>query len=103
MPRGASSSAIFAVDVRAAFLLAQAAVDAFESGGVIVNLTSAHEHVPASGRRCLVQDADCAEQLARVFERDLSCSREIEPELWRDRPAAHRLKELALQPFKTGL
>ena len=38
---------VFAVDVRAAFLAAQAAARAMgERGGVIVNITSVHEHVP---------------------------------------------------------
>ena len=38
---------LFAVDVRAAFLLAQAAVRAMGGhGGSIVNVTSVHEHVP---------------------------------------------------------
>ena len=42
--------AIFAVDVRAAFLAAQAAARAMgEHGGVIVNVTSVHEHVPRPG------------------------------------------------------
>ena len=42
--------AIFAVDVRAAFLAAQAAARAMgERGGVIVNITSVHEHVPRPG------------------------------------------------------
>jgi glucose 1-dehydrogenase len=37
----------FAVDVRAAFLLAQAAARALDGrGGAIVNITSVHEHVP---------------------------------------------------------
>jgi NAD(P)-dependent dehydrogenase (short-subunit alcohol dehydrogenase family) len=41
---------IFAVDVRAAFLAAQAAARAMgERGGVIVNITSVHEHVPRPG------------------------------------------------------
>jgi glucose 1-dehydrogenase len=41
---------VFAVDVRAAFLCAQAAVQAMgEEGGVIVNITSVHEHVPRAG------------------------------------------------------
>jgi NAD(P)-dependent dehydrogenase (short-subunit alcohol dehydrogenase family) len=38
---------LFAVDVRAAFLLSQAAVRSMgEDGGSIVNVTSVHEHVP---------------------------------------------------------
>ena len=42
--------AIFAVDVRAAFLAAQAAARAMgDRGGVIVNITSVHEHVPRPG------------------------------------------------------
>ena len=42
--------AIFAVDVRAAFLASQAAARAMgERGGVIVNVTSVHEHVPRRG------------------------------------------------------
>ena len=42
--------AVFAVDVRAAFLAAQAAARAMgERGGVIVNITSVHEHVPRPG------------------------------------------------------
>ena len=41
---------VFAVDVRAAFLAAQAAARAMgEQGGVIVNITSVHEHVPRPG------------------------------------------------------
>ncbi len=40
----------FAVDVRAAFLLAQASARAMgERGGAIVNVTSVHEHVPRPG------------------------------------------------------
>ena len=40
----------FAVDVRAAFLLSQAAARAMgERGGSIVNITSVHEHVPRVG------------------------------------------------------
>ncbi|MGH3080618.1 MAG: SDR family NAD(P)-dependent oxidoreductase [Gaiellaceae bacterium] len=41
---------IFSVDVRGAFLCAQAAARAMgEEGGVIVNITSVHEHVPRPG------------------------------------------------------
>jgi glucose 1-dehydrogenase len=40
--------AIFSVDVRGAFLCAQAAARAMQSG-VIVNITSVHEHVPRPG------------------------------------------------------
>ena len=42
---------IFAVDVRASFLLAQAVAPAMRErgGGVIVNVTSVHEHVPRAG------------------------------------------------------
>ena len=41
---------IFSVDVRGAFLCAQAAAGAMEEdGGVIVNITSVHEHVPRPG------------------------------------------------------
>jgi NAD(P)-dependent dehydrogenase (short-subunit alcohol dehydrogenase family) len=40
---------IFAVDVRAAFLVAQAAARAMGDGGVIVNITSVHERVPRPG------------------------------------------------------
>jgi NAD(P)-dependent dehydrogenase (short-subunit alcohol dehydrogenase family) len=40
---------IFAVDVRAAFLAAQAAARAMGEGGVIVNVTSVHESVPRPG------------------------------------------------------
>ena len=41
---------IFAVDVRGAFLCSQAAARAMgEEGGVIVNITSVHEHVPRPG------------------------------------------------------
>jgi NAD(P)-dependent dehydrogenase (short-subunit alcohol dehydrogenase family) len=36
----------FAVDVRASFLLAQAAARRMTSGGSIVNITSVHEHIP---------------------------------------------------------
>jgi glucose 1-dehydrogenase len=40
----------FAVDVRAAFLLSQAAARAMgDGGGAIVNVTSVHEHVPRPG------------------------------------------------------
>jgi NAD(P)-dependent dehydrogenase (short-subunit alcohol dehydrogenase family) len=40
----------FAVDVRAAFLASQAAARVMgEEGGVIVNITSVHEHVPRPG------------------------------------------------------
>jgi NAD(P)-dependent dehydrogenase (short-subunit alcohol dehydrogenase family) len=41
--------AIFAVDVRAAFLAAQAAARAMEEHGVIVNITSVHERAPRPG------------------------------------------------------
>jgi NAD(P)-dependent dehydrogenase (short-subunit alcohol dehydrogenase family) len=41
---------IFSVDVRGAFLASQAAARAMgEEGGVIVNITSVHEHVPRPG------------------------------------------------------
>ena len=41
---------IFAIDVRAAFLLARAAASGMlERGGAIVNVTSVHEHVPRPG------------------------------------------------------
>jgi NAD(P)-dependent dehydrogenase (short-subunit alcohol dehydrogenase family) len=36
----------FAVDVRASFLLAQAAARRMTNGGSIVNITSVHEHIP---------------------------------------------------------
>jgi NAD(P)-dependent dehydrogenase (short-subunit alcohol dehydrogenase family) len=39
----------FAVDVRAAFLLAQAAAREMSAGGSIVNITSVHEHIPRPG------------------------------------------------------
>jgi hypothetical protein len=39
----------FAVDVRAAFLASQAAARAMAGEGVIVNITSVHEHVPRPG------------------------------------------------------
>jgi NAD(P)-dependent dehydrogenase (short-subunit alcohol dehydrogenase family) len=42
--------AVFSVDVRGAFLASQAAAGAMgEQGGVIVNITSVHEHVPRPG------------------------------------------------------
>jgi glucose 1-dehydrogenase len=41
---------LFSVDVRGAFLCAQAAARAMgDQGGVIVNVTSVHEHVPRPG------------------------------------------------------
>jgi NAD(P)-dependent dehydrogenase (short-subunit alcohol dehydrogenase family) len=40
---------IFAVDVRAAFLLSQHAARRMSEGGAIVNVTSIHEHVPRVG------------------------------------------------------
>jgi glucose 1-dehydrogenase len=40
---------IFSVDVRGAFLCAQAAARAMGEGGVIVNITSVHEYVPRAG------------------------------------------------------
>jgi glucose 1-dehydrogenase len=40
---------IFATDVRAAFLASKAAANAMVDGGVIVNITSVHEHVPRPG------------------------------------------------------
>jgi NAD(P)-dependent dehydrogenase (short-subunit alcohol dehydrogenase family) len=39
----------FAVDVRASFLLAQAAARQMTDGGAIVNITSVHEHIPRPG------------------------------------------------------
>ena len=39
----------FAVDVRASFLLAQAAARQMRDGGSIVNITSVHEHIPRPG------------------------------------------------------
>jgi NAD(P)-dependent dehydrogenase (short-subunit alcohol dehydrogenase family) len=39
----------FAVDVRASFLLAQAAARQMPGGGSIVNITSVHEHIPRPG------------------------------------------------------
>jgi len=39
----------FAVDVRASFLLAQEVAWQMPSGGVIVNITSVHEHIPRPG------------------------------------------------------
>jgi NAD(P)-dependent dehydrogenase (short-subunit alcohol dehydrogenase family) len=41
--------AIFSVDVRGAFLASQAAASAMGESGVIVNITSVHEHVPRPG------------------------------------------------------
>jgi NAD(P)-dependent dehydrogenase (short-subunit alcohol dehydrogenase family) len=40
---------IFAIDVRAAFLLSQQAARRMGDGGAIVNVTSVHEHVPRVG------------------------------------------------------
>jgi NAD(P)-dependent dehydrogenase (short-subunit alcohol dehydrogenase family) len=40
---------IFTVDVRAAFLLSREAASRMADGGVIVNITSVHEHVPRAG------------------------------------------------------
>lgn len=40
---------VFAVDVRAALLASQAAARAMGEGGVIVNISSVHEHVPRPG------------------------------------------------------
>ncbi|HVD26341.1 MAG TPA: glucose 1-dehydrogenase [Gaiellaceae bacterium] len=40
---------VFSVDVRGAFLASQAAARAMVEGGVIVNITSVHEHVPRPG------------------------------------------------------
>ena len=40
---------LFSADVRGAFLCAQAAARAMGDGGVIVNITSVHEHVPRPG------------------------------------------------------
>jgi NAD(P)-dependent dehydrogenase (short-subunit alcohol dehydrogenase family) len=46
----ADFDAIFSVDVRAAFLASVAAARSMgEAGGVIVNITSVHEHVPRPG------------------------------------------------------
>ena len=39
----------FNVDVRASFLLAQEAARRMDDGGVIVNITSVHEHIPRPG------------------------------------------------------
>ncbi len=44
-----SFDGIFALDVRAPFLLTRAAVGVMEAGGSIVNVTSVHEHVPRPG------------------------------------------------------
>jgi NAD(P)-dependent dehydrogenase (short-subunit alcohol dehydrogenase family) len=40
---------IFTIDVRGAFLASQAGAQAMTGGGVIVNITSVHEHVPRPG------------------------------------------------------
>jgi NAD(P)-dependent dehydrogenase (short-subunit alcohol dehydrogenase family) len=45
----ADFDSIFAVDVRAAFLLAQHAARRMGESGSIVNVTSVHEHVPRVG------------------------------------------------------
>jgi NAD(P)-dependent dehydrogenase (short-subunit alcohol dehydrogenase family) len=39
----------FQVDVRSSFLLAQEAVRRMNGGGVIINITSVHEHIPRPG------------------------------------------------------
>jgi len=39
----------FDIDVRASFLLAQEAAKRMDDGGVIVNITSVHEHIPRPG------------------------------------------------------
>jgi NAD(P)-dependent dehydrogenase (short-subunit alcohol dehydrogenase family) len=39
----------FNVDVRASFLLAQEAARRMKNGGVIINITSVHEHIPRPG------------------------------------------------------
>ena len=39
----------FDIDVRASFLLAQQAARRMKNGGVIVNITSVHEHIPRPG------------------------------------------------------
>jgi NAD(P)-dependent dehydrogenase (short-subunit alcohol dehydrogenase family) len=45
----ADFDSIFAIDVRAAFLLSQCAAARMNEGGAIVNVTSVHEHVPRAG------------------------------------------------------
>jgi glucose 1-dehydrogenase len=40
---------LFAIDVRAAFLLSTSAAREMKNGGAIINITSVHEHVPRPG------------------------------------------------------
>ena len=62
----------FAVDVRAAFLLAQAAAKQMGEGGSIVNITSVHEHIPRVGLAVYAAAKSALGMLSRALALELS-------------------------------
>jgi glucose 1-dehydrogenase len=62
----------FAVDVRAAFLLSRAAAEQMTNGGVIVNITSVHEHVPRPGFAVYAAAKAALGMLTRSFALELA-------------------------------
>jgi NAD(P)-dependent dehydrogenase (short-subunit alcohol dehydrogenase family) len=63
---------MFAVDVRAAFLLSQLAAEVMTDGGVIVNITSVHEHVPRPGFAVYAAAKAALGMLTRSFALELA-------------------------------
>ena len=61
----------FDVDVRAAFLASQAAARAMRDGGVIVNITSVHEHIPRPGLALYASAKAALGMLTRSFALEL--------------------------------
>ena len=62
----------FNVDVRAAFLATQAAARVMGDGGVIVNITSVHEHVPRPGFAVYAPAKAALGMLTRSFALELA-------------------------------